>query len=80
MLLVLPRGFEQNFLLEHSAEELSSNGCLFESHYVEAKRHCTENGYVPKWNKRVGRVEKLLACSHPHCSITSVEARLIAPH
>ena len=77
-------GAEQNFVLKHSpGKELTSSSCICKAHYVEAKRYCTQNGYVPKWKKGtepVGRVEKSLVCSHPHCSTTSAEARLIVPH
>ena len=58
---------------------------MYTAHYIEAKRYCIQNGYVPKRKKGtvtepVGRVEKSLVCSHPNCSTTSDEARLIAPH
>jgi hypothetical protein len=82
MSLILIRGGLLNKTLYLNAQQGGSYrpAVASVSYYVEAKRHCTENGYVPKWKKQVGRVEKSLVCSHPRCSITSVEARLIAPH
>lgn len=55
-------GAEQNFILKHSpGKELTSSSCICKAHYVEAKRYCTQNGYVPKWKKGtepVGRAQQ----------------------
>ena len=75
---------EQNFIIlcKHLGKELPSSSCICKAHHAEAKRHCTQNGYIPKWKKTtdpVGSAEKILVCSHPCCSTTSTEARLIVP-
>lgn len=73
---------EQNFICKHLGKELPSSSCICKAHHAEAKRHCTQNGYIPKWKKTtdpVGSAEKILVCSHPCCSTTSIEVRLIVP-
>ena len=59
---------EQNFICKHLGKELPSSSCICKAHHAEAKRHCTQNGYIPKWKKTtdpVGSAEKILVCSHP---------------
>ena len=70
---------EKLFVTKHSGKELPPSSCICKAHYIEAKRHCSHEEYIPKW-KRIGqRVESELVCNYPKCSVTANDGRLIEP-
>ena len=43
---------EKNFVTTHLGKEIPLNSCICRSHLLEAKRHSSDDSYVPKWKKR----------------------------
>lgn len=73
---------EKQFVLKHLGKELSSSSCICKAHHTEAKRYCSQNGYIPKWKKRTkspGSIERVLVCTYPQCSKNNNDTRLIVP-
>ena len=70
---------EKRFLTKHLGMELLPSTCICKSHHTEAKRHCSQPNYIPKWKQGVKSDERVLACSHPQCSTTATDDHLIVP-
>ena len=63
----------------HSGKELHPSSCICKAHHIEAKRHSSQDEYIPKWKKIAQSPECVLVCSYPQCSVTANDAPLIKP-
>ena len=70
---------EKRFVTEHLGKELPPSSCICKAHHTEAKRHCSNIGYVPKWKKRTQPVGNVQVCAYPQCFTTNTDQRLIVP-
>ena len=70
---------EKQFVTEHLGKELPPSSCICKAHHTEAKRHCSNIGYVPKWKKRTQTVGNVQVCAYPQCFTTNTDHRLIVP-
>ena len=70
---------EKHFLAKHLGKELPPRSCICKAHYIEAKRHCSHTGYIPKWKKQTQPVKNVLVCAHPQCFTANTDERLIVP-
>ena len=69
----------KNVCSRHCDKSIPSNCNICKKDHLEASRHHTSKGYIPKWNKTLREIQPVKKCVYQNCNTTKDNENLIHP-